>query len=885
MISLTIDNKPVEVEEGKTILQAAKKVGVDIPTFCWHEKLKILGGCRVCLVEVEKVHKLMIACNTPVTQGMVVWTNTPKVIKARKGIIEFLLINHPLDCPTCDKGGECDLQEITFKYGTDRNRFVEEKRRYIIDQTSTFDDLKIGPQVIRNQNRCIYCLKCIRFLKEIAGEYDMGAFIRGWRSEINVLPAIPIANVYSGNTVEICPVGALTAKSWRYLIRPWTASQVKSVCPFCGDGCNLTLWARLNKLYRGTSRRNDKVDEGFICDKGRWGYDVVGNPERIKFPWVKKNGKLAESNWEEAYGLLISKLIEIKEKYGPKALAGFGSERATNEDNYIFQKFFRTILGSNNLDFRAKTKKVLSSPALFEYSQVYTMTNSIEGIEKAKTILIFGSDLNSEHPIISLRVRKSILREENGASLLIANPKKIKFSSMAEKEMIYNYGTEGFLINGLLKTIFDEKLISSKVSEKEIEGLKQSLENYPLSKVSELTGVREEKIKDFARKIAASESLMIFCGRWISDSLQAEAILKGFNNLLLTTGKWGEKYSGFNLLWENNNSQGVLDMGLLPDRLPGFVPVEDEVGRERLEKIWNSPIPKERGLNYNEILLGINAEKIKGLYIMGQDPVESFPDRGYIEDTLKKLDFLVVQDIFLTESAKLADVVLPAAAFAEKEGTFTNVERRVQKLCRALVPPGEAKSDWEIICELSTLMGHKQHYPSAFQITEEIAQVSPIYGGIKADRLDDCGIQWPCLNLNDPGTTELLPDNFLNKTSQLLPVDFEEVPVDDEYPFILLTGSLAHHSGKLTNKSSNLCSIVPEGFCQINPLDAEKLNLKTGEEVFVESPKGKIKIKVKTDECINPGTVFIPHNFMEIKVNALLDKDKLVDRVKLNRVG
>jgi NADH-quinone oxidoreductase chain G len=885
MISLTIDNKTVEVEEGKTILQGAKKVGIDIPTFCWHEKLKILGGCRICLVEVEKVQKLMIACNTPATSGMVVWTNSPKVIKARKGIIEFLLINHPLDCPSCDKGGECDLQEITFKYGTDRSRFVEEKRRSIVDQTSTFDDLKIGPQVIRNQNRCIYCLKCIRFLKEIAGEYDMGAFMRGWRSEINVLPAIPIANIYSGNTVEICPVGALTSKSWRYLIRPWTASKVKSICPFCGDGCNLTLWSGQNKLYRGTSRRNDEVDEGFICDKGRWGYDVVGNPERIKSPWIKKNGKLVESNWEEAYSLLISKLIEIKDKYSPRALAGFGSERATNEDNYIFQKFFRTVLGSNNIDYRARTKKVLPSPALFEYPQVYTMTNSIEGIEKTKTILVFGSDLNSEHPIISLRVRKSVLREENGGNLLLANPKKIKFSSMGEKELIYRYGTEGFLINGILKVILDERLTSSKVSEKEIEGLRQNLEKYPLAKVSELTGIEEEKIKDFARKIATSESLMIFCGRWISENMQAEAIIKGLNNLLLVMGKWGEKNSGFNLLWENNNSQGALDMGILPDRLPGFIPVEDEVGRERLEKIWNSSLPKERGLNYNEILLGINAEKIKGLYIMGQDPVESFPDREYIENTLKKLDFLVVQDIFLTETAESADLVLPAASFAEKEGTFTNVERRVQKLCRALVPPGEAKSDWEIICELSTLMGHKQHYTSAFQITEEIAQVSPIYGGIKADRLDDCGIQWPCLNLNEPGTTELMPENFLNKTSQLVPVDFEEVSEDNEYPFILLTGNLAHHSGKLTNKSANLCGIVPEGFCQINPLDAERVNLKNGDEVLVESPKGKLKIKIKIDGCVNPGTVYIPFNFEQIKVNSLSDKDKLVDRVKISKAG
>jgi NADH-quinone oxidoreductase chain G len=881
MISLTIDDKLIEIEEGKTILEAAKKVGIEIPTFCWHEKLKVLGGCRVCLVEVEKWLKLQIACNTQVTQGMVVKTNTPQVIKARKGIVELLLINHPLDCPTCDKGGECELQEITFKFGSDRSRFIEEKRRHIVDKNSTLDDLKIGPQIIRNQNRCIYCLKCIRFLKEIAGEYDLGAFRRGPKSEINVLPGIPVTNIYSGNTVEICPVGALTAKSFRYKIRVWKTQKIKSICPFCGDGCNLTLWVDQNKLYRMTSRRNDKIDEGFICDRGRWGYDLVSHPERIKSPLLKKNGKLVETTWEEAYGYIITKLLEIKEKFSPKALAGIGSERATNEGNYVFQKFFRTVLGTNNLDHRVSFKKILESPGLFDYSKSYTMTNSIEEIEKAKTILIFGSDINSEHPIISLRVRKAVCKNES--NLLIANPKRINFSSIAEKELIYKYGTEGFLINGLINVILTAKLYSSRLNEKEVEYLLGSVENYNPVRVSEITGIDLIRLRDFARKLATSENLIILSGRWISQSPQAEGLIKSLNNLLLLIGRWGEKHSGFNLLREKNNSQGALDMGILPDRLPGFIPVEDDVGRERLEKIWNAQIPKERGLNFTEILLTINTEKIKGLYIMGEDPIENFPDREYMESTLKKLDLLVVHDIFLSETAKIADVVLPGVSFAEKDGTYTSVERRVQKLSRALTPLHQSKPDWQIICELSSLMGYKQDYASTFQITEEIAQASPIYGGIKADRLEDCGLQWPCLNLNDSGTEVLLPDNFLNKVTELELVDFVEIPEDSEYPFILITGILAHHSGKLTFYSENLCSISPEGFCQISPVDAEKQHLKTNEEVWVESSKGKLKVKLKIDESVNPGTVFIPLNFKEIKINLLLDKDKLIDKVRITK--
>ncbi len=882
MVSLTIDDKIIEAEEGKTILEAAKKADIDIPTFCWHPKLKILGGCRVCLVAVERNPKLQIACNTQVSQGMVVRTNTPEVIKARKGIIELLLINHPLDCPTCDKGGECDLQDITFKYGADRSRFTEEKRRHIVDRNSTFDDLQIGPQIIRNQNRCIYCLKCIRFLKEIAGEYDMGAFERGWRSQINVLPHIPVSNVYSGNTVEICPVGALTAKSFRYKIRVWNTRKVRSICPFCSDGCNLTLWVDRDRGYRGTSRRNDKVDEGFICDKGRWGYDIVNHPERLKAPLIKKNGRLVESSWEEALEYVKTRLFGIKDKYGSRALAGIGSERCTNEDNYIFQKFFRTVLGSNNLDHRIDFKKVLPSPGLFEYPQAYTMTNPIQEIEKAKMILIFGSDLNSEHPIISLRVRKAVCQNES--TLLIANPKRIRFGSLAEKELVYRYGTEGVLVNGFMKVILDEGLYSKNIEEEKIGELKKSLENYTLARVSGLTGIDEEKIRDFARKLTASENLMILCGRWVTHAPQADRLIRALNNLLILSGKFEGEYSGINLLWENNNSQGALDTGVLPDRLPGFIPVEDDVGRERLKKLWNAEIPEDKGLNFTEILLGINAERIKGLYLMGANPLESSPDRGFMESVLKKLELLVVQDIFLTQTAKLADVVLPGVSFAEKEGTFTSSERRVQKLCRALSSVHLAKPDWGIICELSTLMGYNQYYSSAFQITEEISQVSPVYGGIKADRLEEEGLQWPCLNLNDPGSENLKPENFLHKEPEIIPVDFEEVPEEGEYPFILITGNLAHHSGKYTSWSANLCSIVPEGFCHICPSDALRMNLKNGDEVWVESVRGKIRMKLKLDESINPETLFIPLNFKDIKVNLLQDRDRLVDRVKLTKV-
>jgi len=750
MVSLTIDEKKITVEEGTTILKAAEKLGIEIPTFCFHDKLEPVGACRMCLVEVEKMPKLQVACATTVSEGMVVKTNTPEVKRARKGVLEFLLINHPLDCPTCDKGGECDLQNFVFKYGSDKSRFVEEKRRFIVDPKSRFDDLSISPQIIRNMNRCILCRKCVRFIKEIAGENDLGTFRRGAKSEICVLPDIPADNPYSGNAVEICPVGALTSKSFRYKIRVWQTEKTPTICPHCGDGCNITLWTQNDRIYRITSRRNGQVDEGFLCDKGRFGlavseanlFEFVNHPERLKTPLIKKNGELVPCDWDEALPLVAKNFKTIIGKFGNDSLAGIGSSKLTNEDNYIFQKFFRMVLGTNNIDHRIDSQNLLPSPSLSNYNQIYTMTNSISEIENAKLILVFGCDLEKEHPIINLRAIKSARK---GNVIILANSEKTRLNRFAQDELIYRKGTEVTLLNGLAKEIIKGELFDPnkiKVSAEELVRLRELVLPYDREKVFQITGIPPDKIKSLANSFAQTESIIILCGKEIISHPQNKEVIDSLYGLFLLTGHLGKKDCGINLLWADCNSQGALDCGVLPDRLPGFVHISDESKRKRIEEDWKAKLPDKPGFSFNQMLKEIHAGKIKAMYIMGENPLEKYPDREYVKSALDKLDFIVVQDIFLTQTARLANVVLPGASFAEKEGTFTNVERRVQRLKRAFDPSGNSKADWEIVCLLAQAMGYEFDYLSAKKIFDEIAKVSPIHKNMSYEKIGEGGIQW-----------------------------------------------------------------------------------------------------------------------------------------------
>jgi predicted molibdopterin-dependent oxidoreductase YjgC len=439
---------------------------------------------------------------------------------------------------------------------------------------------------------------------------------------------------------------------------------------------------------------------------------------------------------------VAGKLKTIKEKFGKDSFAGIGSSKLTNEDNYIFQKFFRVVLRTNNIDHRVDSENPLPSPDPSNYNQIHTMTNSIAEIENAKLVLIFGCDLEKEHPIINLRAIKSARK---GNVLILANSEKTNLNRFARDELIYKKGTEVALLNGLARQIIEERVFDPNkiiVSKEEFDELRQSLLPFDLEKVSQITEIPPDKIKSLAQSFAQTEKVIILCGKEIISHSQNREVIDSICNLILLTGHFTKEGCGVSLLWEDCNSQGTLDCGVLPDRLPGFVHISDESKRKRIEEVWKAKLPDKPGLSFNQMLKEIHAGKIKAMYIMGENPLEKYPDQEYVKSASEKLDFLVVQDISLTQTAKLADVVLPGASFAEKDGTFTNVERRVQKLKKAFDPLGNSKADWQIVCLLALAMGYEFDYLSAKEIFDEMASVSPIYENMSYEKIGDTGFQW-----------------------------------------------------------------------------------------------------------------------------------------------
>src|SRR5574341_1099300 len=674
MITLTVDGKTVQVEKGSTVLDACSKVGIYVPTFCWDERLDPIGACRICLVEIEKMPKLQVACITPATEGMVVHTQSSKAYHGRQSIMELMLANHPLDCPTCDKGGECDLQDVAFLTRKDSSPMADPKRRFFALPESTFDEKQIGPLIYLTMNRCIVCFKCVRFTSEIAGEGDLGAFERGGHTQIAAGIGEAVKNEFSGNIVEICPVGALTSKPFRYKVRTWLTQKKASVCNYCSDGCNLTLWTANNKIFRATSRRNDAVDEGWICDKGRFGVDVVNHPKRITSPLLEKSDQKLEITWDEAYEFASKSLKNIKEKYGPSALAAIGSAHCSNEDNYLLQKFFRAVIGTNHIDHRVFYKNPLSVS-----NSICAMQNSIEDLVKVELVVVLGSDLTAEHPIIGLRLKKAVTKL--GKRLIVANNRGTKIGKFASREVVYKFGSEVSFLNAVAHQLLRSGLVDTTKVKVSAE-IQNWLKGFSTQSTAEECGIAPFEIEAFAQAVGQAQSCIILLGRDVISHPYHKDVLQAAQNLAYLAGLFEKETSGINLLWEYSNSCGAQDMGVLPDQLPGLIPLSDSAYRTKLEQAWNCKLPEKPGYNVKQILEAIDRGEIKALYVMQEDLIANFPDQGFVRRVLPKLEFLLVQTILPNEMTKLAHLVLPGASFAEKEGTYTSVERRVQKTDR-----------------------------------------------------------------------------------------------------------------------------------------------------------------------------------------------------------
>ncbi|MDH4155655.1 MAG: NADH-quinone oxidoreductase subunit NuoG [candidate division Zixibacteria bacterium] len=836
-VTLTIDGQQTTVARGTTVLEAAQALGINIPTFCWHSKLKSVGACRMCYVEIEKMAKLQVSCATEAVDGMVVRTDSDQVKQGRRAIIEFILLNHPLDCPTCDKGGECDLQNLTFAHGIDDSRFDFQKYRFREEGTaSTFDDVRIGPEIVLNRNRCILCYKCVRANKEAFGEYDLGVYERGNIAEINAAPGEQVDNPYSGNLVEICPVGALTNTDWRYKIRVWLTQTTPAVCNFNSSGVNTTFFKEnhQNRIFRVTSRRNDGIDDGWLSDVTRYGYQIVNSADRLKTPLVKKEGKQVPASWEEALVLIHRRFSEIKDKKGNVCIGGLIEPSLDNASLYSFSKFFRTVLPSNNIDFRSHYR-MLPPTADSVFSKMCAQPFKIADIDDSDVIVAFGTDLVREHQNEYLRIRKA--RNFHDARIFAANPYHVKSADVTELELVYSVGTDESFLNAVCLAAIEEKLTDSA----EAEAYRQKVSPSSLDQASRECGLDKEDLKSLARALAGARKVTFLAGELVTRSIAREAIAAALANLnrLLGINRKGQMA----ILPRYANSFGAEKLGLLP--YPS-----DNLRRE-LTSMWGE-FPDAESHNTDAMMALMKKEEISGFFVMGSNPVMLYPDREFAREGLEKLEFLVACDLFETETTAIADVVLPLCSWAEYDGEYVNLEGKSQKSVRAVKPIGEARPGCEIMNMLAPKFG-KVLFESDATMAAEI------------DRL-----------LQLDGAPEL-PFEFL-------PVVRAEFERDEAYPYPLFVCDDPHHSGHLTEKATSLANFVGEAYIELSPESAARHDLKQGDSVRVESKVGKVIVPARISDHIDSDAVLIPRNFSSTPVTSLLMRKKRLDWVRLSKV-
>ncbi|MCM0083840.1 formate dehydrogenase subunit alpha [Geomonas sp. Red32] len=876
-ISFVIDGKELAARTGETILEAALRHDIDIPNLCRYKRISHTASCRLCIVKVKGRPGTVTSCTTAVEEGMEVIAFDDELETVRRTILDMALSNHNDDCVSCVQDGSCQLQDLAFRYNLGRHDRKLPPIWQEIDKTSDYS----SPVLDFEASKCIECARCLRACYELQGKGVIGFVNRGIKTTVGTgFKDWTASNCDGcGQCIQICPVGALTAKQVygdRKRIREKDIERtVQTTCPYCGVGCQLDVAVRKNHIIRVTGSEDALPNHGKTCVKGRFGLDFVNHPARLRWPLIKRDGSFVEVSWDEAIAYTAQRLAGIKGEHGPDAIAGLSSARCTNEENYLFQKFIRGVVGTNNVDHCARLCHASTVAGLAETLGSGAMTNSIAELEHADVILVTGSNTTETHPVIAAEIKRAVLF--NGAKLIVVDPRRIDLVQHATLWLRQKSGTDVAWLNGIAHAILAQGLQNDAfIAEKteNFEALKELLSRYTPQEVERISGIPAAQIMEAGRIYGSAKKGSIVYAMGITQHATGTDNVRSLANLALLTGNIGRESTGLNPLRGQNNVQGACDMGALPDVFTGYQKVADPAVRQKFAQAWQVELSPRTGMTLTEIMRGASGGEVKGLYIMGENPVISDPNSNHIREALESLDFLVCQDIFMTETAQLADVVFPAASFAEKDGNFTNTERRVLPVRRVVDAPGEAKEDWAILQRLARAMGAGWEYRSADDILEEINLLTPLYGGITPERIANGEVlQWPCPAPEHPGTKFLHHERFTRGKGLFSAVEYKgarELP-DAAYPFALMTGRILYHyhTGSMTRKTKVLPQYVRGAYVEMAFEDLGELGVENGDFVKVSSVRGEIRIAVKVTDRVRKGEVFIPFHFAEAAANVL----------------